>query len=286
MATMKNLIFSLIFTIIGLGFVAGEASAQAGTTSPITGLFEREHTRNKQPIPYPSIREADIIWSKRVWRIIDLREKINLPLYYPLQPSNDRFSLISLLLHGIAYENLPAYSVNDDEFRVRISRDAVNEAMGATTVITEVLNPDTNILEQVEVVRDVRVEEVVQILVQEIWFFDRNYSRMDVRIIGICPIREYVNDAGEVVRRQTFWINFPEARNLFARNEVFNPGNDANRLSFDDVFIKRFFNSFIVQASNVYDRTIQDFAIGIDAMIESQRIRDEIFTFEHDLWEF
>lgn len=281
----KQVLFFLCILVIGLSSVFTEVRAQRDGR-PLDNIFDKEHIRNKRPIPYPSIREADIIWSKRVWRIIDLREKVNLPLYYPVTPSDDRFSLISLLLHGIKYEGLNAYSINDDEFKVRISRDDVNEAMGATLEITRVINPDTGIEEEVEVMRDERVDEVKQILVKEVWYFDRNYSRMDVRILGICPIREYTNPAGEVLKRQTFWINYPEARDLFARYEVFNTGNDAQRRSFDDIFIKRYFGSYIVQESNVYNRGIQDYAVGVEALLESQRIRNEIFTFEHDLWEF
>lgn len=281
----KQVLFFLCILVIGLSSVFTEVRAQRDGR-PLDNIFDKEHIRNKRPIPYSSIREADIIWSKRVWRIIDLREKVNLPLYYPVTPSDDRFSLISLLLHGIKYEGLNAYSINDDEFKVRISRDDVNEAMGATLEITRVINPDTGIEEEVEVMRDERVDEVKQILVKEVWYFDRNYSRMDVRILGICPIREYTNPAGEVLKRQTFWINYPEARDLFARYEVFNTGNDAQRRSFDDIFIKRYFGSYIVQESNVYNRGIQDYAVGVEALLESQRIRNEIFTFEHDLWEF
>jgi gliding motility associated protien GldN len=133
-------------------------------------------------------------------------------------------------------------------------------------------------------------DEVKQILVKEIWFFDRNYSRLDVRIVGICPIREYVQSDGgqdQVVKKQTFWISYPQVRNLFARHEVFNTKNDAQRRTFDDIFVKRFFGSYIVREANVYNnRRIEDYAVGLDAMLESERIKSEIFTFEHDLWEF
>jgi gliding motility associated protien GldN len=282
----KQALFLLAFLTIGLGFVSFETQAQF-ENRPLDNIFEKEHMRNRRPIPYPSLREADIIWSKRVWRIIDLREKINLPLYYPITPIDDRYSLIGLLMQGVQFEGLPAYSTNDDEFKVRVGIDVINELMGATTEVTQVLNPNTNQLEDVTVQRDVRYDEIKQILVKEVWYFDKNYSRMDVRILGICPIREYTNEAGEASKRQTFWINYPEARELLARNEVFNIGNDAQRRSFDDIFIKRFFGSYIVQESNVYNnRRIEDYAVGIQAKLESERIRNDIFTFEHDLWEF
>jgi gliding motility associated protien GldN len=282
----KQVLYLLGLLAFGFMLTTFEADAQR-EGQPLDNIFDKEHIRNKKPVPYPSLREADILWSKRVWRIIDLREKMNLPMYYPITAKDDRYSLIALLLQGIQYEGLPAYSTNDDEFKVRINYEDVNESMGATTEVTEVLNPETNLFEEVTVTRDVRVEEVKQIMVKEIWYFDRNYSRLDVRIIGLCPIREYTNDAGEVLKRQTFWINYPEARDLFARNEVFNATNDAQRRSFDDIFTKRFFGSYIVQETNMYDnRSIESYAAGIEAMLESERIKNEIFTFEHDLWEF
>ena len=282
----KQALYLLGLLAFGFMLTTFEADAQR-EGQPLDNIFDKEHIRNKKPVPYPSLREADILWSKRVWRIIDLREKMNLPMYYPITAKDDRYSLISLLLQGIQYEGLPAYSTNDDEFKVRLNYEDVNAAMGATTEVTEVFNPETNLHEEVEITRDVRVEEVKQIMVKEIWYFDRNYSRMDVRIIGLCPIREYTNDAGEILKRQTFWINYPEARDLFARNEVFNVTNDAQRRSFDDIFTKRFFGSYIVQETNMYDnRSIESYSAGIEAMLESERIKNEIFTFEHDLWEF
>ena len=282
----KQWIYFIGLVVLGVALSVSDSSAQR-TSKPIDNIVEKEHVSNKKPVPYPSLREADILWSKRVWRIIDLRERMNLPLYYPITPKDDRYSLISILLYGIQHEGLPVYSINDDEFKIPISYEMVNERMGATDEVTEIFNPETNLYEEVTYTREIRVEEVKQIMVKEVWFFDRNYSRMDVRIIGLCPIREYVDENGEVVRRQTFWINYPEARNLLARYEVFNAGNDAQRRSFDDIFIKRYFGSYIVQEANMYDnRSIESYAVGVDARLESERIKNEIFNFEHDLWEF
>lgn len=282
----KQWIYFIGLVVLGVALSVNDSSAQR-TSKPIDNIVEKEHVSNKKPVPYPSLREADILWSKRVWRIIDLRERMNLPLYYPITPKDDRYSLISILLYGIQHEGLPVYSINDDEFKIPISYEMVNERMGATDEVSEIFNPETNLYEEVTYTREVRVEEVKQIMVKEVWFFDRNYSRMDVRIIGLCPIREYVDENGEVVRRQTFWINYPEARNLLARYEVFNAGNDAQRRSFDDIFIKRYFGSYIVQEANMYDnRSIESYAVGVDARLESERIKNEIFNFEHDLWEF
>jgi len=258
----------------------------------LDGIYPKEHVLNRKPIPYPHVREADVMWAKKVWRIIDLREKINLPLYYPINTLDGRYSLIQLLLQGIQYEGLTAYSTkNEDEFKVVMTYDQVLYEMGAVGDTTEVRQADGT-YESVVVAGDLRPEEVKQFLVKEVWFFDRNYSRLDVRILGICPIREYSKSSGdggqeEIVKKAAFWIYFPQARDLFARNEVFNTHNDAQRRTFDDIFMKRYFGSYIIRESNVYNnRRIDAYAVGMEAMLESERIRTDIFNFEHDLWEF
>ena len=283
---MKKLFFLLIM------FVAIVGNSTVEAQNVLDGIYPKEHVINRKPIPYPHVREADVMWAKKVWRIIDLREKINLPLYYPINTMDGRFSLIQLLLHGIQYEGLTAYNTRfNDEFKVSMSPEQVLSALGAGVDTTEVRQDDGTYAPKI-ITKEYKPEEVKQILVKEVWFFDRNYSRLDVRIIGLCPIREFVPDVGEgeeaeVRKSKAFWIYFPEARNLFASNEVFNPRNDAQRRTFDDIFMKRYFGSYITQESNVYNnRRIDQYAVGMEAMLESERIKMEIFDFEHDLWEF
>ncbi|MBN2764205.1 MAG: hypothetical protein JXR41_14020, partial [Bacteroidales bacterium] len=69
--------------------------------------------------------------------------------------------------------------------------------------------------------------------------------------------------------------------------EIFNRNNDAQRISFDDFFMQRRFNSYIFAESNVYDnRWINSYAIGEDALLEAEKIKDWLFNIEHDLWEY
>ncbi len=127
-------------------------------------------------------------------------------------------------------------------------------------------------------------------MLKEEWYFDKQSSSLNVRVIGICPIREFVresDDPTQVQRQKVFWIYYPEARSLLATNEVLNQYNQAQSMSFDDLFIKRYFNSYIVKESNVYNnRDISAYLSGKDAMLESKRIEKEIFDFEQDLWEY
>ena len=79
---MKNIIIFVLFGFF-IGF-ASESSAQQINEAPLNGLYENEGVINKKPIPYPSLRRADAMWQKRIWRVIDFREKINQPFYFPI----------------------------------------------------------------------------------------------------------------------------------------------------------------------------------------------------------
>jgi len=258
-------------------------------------VYDKINIPNKKPIPYPPVREADVMWAKIIWRIIDLREKVNLPLYYPTQPIDNRYNLVSLLLKGIDTEGLTAYDAQDErnEFKVKLTKDAIDVVMGKEQKTIKVQDSSGNVTEKnVEGQRE--IEQVKQIMVKEKWFFDKNNSTMEVRILGLCPLRIYnhLDDSGnpptdEIRKKKTFWIYYPDYRDLLSRHEVFNRNNDAQQISYDDYFVQRRFNSYIFQESNAYDnRSITSYATGVDAMYESEKIKKYLFETEHDLWEY
>ncbi len=288
---MKRVVLIFISVFMALGtFVSVNAQQDY-----LTEVYTREHIRNKQPVPYSYVREADVVWAKDIYRIIDLRQKQNLALYYPLKPIGDRMSLISLLLYGIDSEGIRAFSSTDvrNEFTVQMTKDDIDLAFGAGVDTLKV--PDVNTGQMIESIVETerKVDEVKQIMVKEKWFFDKNHSVMKVQIVGICPIRIYAqkDDQGlptdVILKQKTFWVYFPEIRPILANHEIFNRNNDAQRISFDDFFWQRRFDSYIVAESNVYDnRTVNSYALGIDAQLESEKIKQSIFELEHDLWEY
>lgn len=260
-----------------------------------TEVYVKEHIPNKVPVPYPYMREADIMWSKVIWRMIDLREKQNLPLYYPSKPIGKRMNLTDLLLYGIDNEGLTAYSTDDplNEFKVPMTKEQIDFAFDALPDTQQVPDVNTGLMTTRIIPGERHTDEIKQILVKEKWYFDKQHSTMKVRIIGLCPIRVYnrLGDDGmpldEIIKRQTFWIYYPEARNLLARHEVYNRHNDAQQVSFDDFFFQRRFSSFIFAESNVYNnRLISSYTTGLESLYEGERIKQEIFEFEHDLWEY
>lgn len=291
---MKKLLFLafLLLLIIPL-------FAQQKQSDVIDGVYVKEHVPARKPVPYHHLREADMMWGKKLWRMLDLREKINHPLYFPTRKMDDRYSLIDLLIYGVENEGLVAYSDIDDEFTTPITVAQLNAALDAGIDTIPVENPETGALELKIVPRERRTTEVTRYLMKEYWYFDKQRSMLEVRIIGLCPIRMFAKDAAigeeqkddsdekELQMKQVMWIYFPAARPLLANHEVFNPYNDSERRTFDDIFFKRRFSSFIYQETNVYNnRFIWSYKKGLDAMLESDRIKDFIFKFEHDLWEY
>ncbi len=283
---MKRLFAFLGVMVFILTWAGNQTSAQI-----VNGAYKRTDIIQKKPMPLPSVREADIFWSQKIWRIIDLREKMNQTLYYPTLEMEGRINLINLLLTGIENGQITPYDASlDDDFKVPMSYEQVKDQFGAKTTMEEKIDFDTGERTMVEVVGDIRPTEVKQYMVKEEWYFDKQNSRLNVRIIGICPIREFVNEgdaSNEIRRTKLFWIYYPEARPLLATNLVLNQYNPSLQMSFDDLFIKRLFQSYIVKEENVYNnRDISLYLSGKEAMLESKRIEDKIFDYEQNLWEY
>jgi len=280
--------------LLGLAMVA-VAPQKLEAQDILTEVYTREHIPNKAPVPYAYVREADVMWAKDIYRIIDLRQKQNLSLYYPVKPINDRYNLVQLILWGIDNEGIRAFSSVDsrNEFTIPLDRSQIDEAFDAGTEIIKKPDINTGELRDTTIQNDRKTDEVKQIMVKEKWFFDKNHSVMNVRIVGLCPIRLYnkLDDQGLptelVLKEKTVWVYFPEIRPLLARHEIFNNDNDAQRISYDDFFMQRRFHSYIFAESNVYEnRAITSYAIGMDAMLEAEKVKEWLMEVEHDLWEY
>lgn len=260
--------------------------------SPAFGetFYIKENSRTRKPTPYVHESERDIMWSKRVWRTIDLREKFNHPMYYPETQINDRKSLFDVLKTGIlngeiyAYDN-PAF---DDEFKVKMSPGGARNVFfwwDSTITAVDINNPDGPPIPAPQPF-ELTSRDIVQYWVKEDWFFDKERSVMDVRILGLCPLKAKRDPSTDEVIGVSplFWVYFPQCRASFARSEVFNTKNDAQRITFDDLFQKRMFGSFVRKESNVFDRPINAYMTDIDALLEADRVKDDIFKIEHDVW--
>ena len=288
MRNPKDLLRLLTFVLV-CSCAAPAAMAQASTV--LDGAYIKEHTRTKRVVPYTYIREADVMWARRVWRTIDLREKLNHPLYFPTEPINDRKSLFDVIRQGLMVDgSITAYDpgplLTDDEFRKPLLKAQLEEIFTRLdTQYTESLT--TGDLEMVVQRIELSSADVKMYKLKEDWIFDKQRSTMDIRIIGIAPMQEKKGEDGEVRGyAPLFWLYYPECRYVFANWDAFNRSNDSERRSFEDIFWKRQFSSYITKWSNVYDRQISEYKTGLDALLEGEEIKQALFEFEHDLWNF
>ncbi len=289
---MKMLKLILPFLLIAFGAtmaLAQEPEAVKTETSdldypdkPLDDVVDRKLLSEKRILPYEPVREGDILWSKKIWRVVDVREKMNLPFAYPGE------SLFEIIVKGLKDGALTAFSVEDDKFSYPISNSDV-ESMLFSTDTTFTVDPDTYEEKMVIVQNETNPEDVKRYRIKEIWFFDSESSTMKVRILGIAPIIDKLDENGNFLREQPlFWIYYPDSRQWFAKFRVANfSGNEASPISWEDLFEMRFFSSYIIKESNVRDRRIADYITnGVDALLEGEKIKNAIFNFEQDLWSY
>ena len=257
-----------------------ESSAN-GAPGPLDGAYKRKIFKEKRVLQYDHLREADVFWEKRVWRVIDVREKMNKSFMYPKE------YFINILMEAAKNKEVTLYSNADgDEFKTALTPEEV-QSMAASSDTVTTYN-QTTFQEEIKVVNnDLNPDDIKRFRVKEVWFFDKESSTLQVRVLGIAPIKEVKDDKGNFKYEQPmFWAYYPTLRQVLARHEAFNPANDAQKMTWEDVFEMRYFSSYIIKESNVYDRRIQDYKTGLDLLFEGENIKNSIFNFEHDLWSY
>lgn len=282
--------FSVLILVLFIAFFGQKASAQ----EVLDGAYIEEHQKTRQVIRHPHLREADVMWEKRVWRQIDTKQKLNLPLFYPLEEIKDRKSLWQVIVEGLKEGSLTAYRSGPDNTTDDFSGGTFQWAAFKNDVIQDSCNLQE---EERKVPYHTSARDVRRYRLKEIWYFDKQRSVMDVKIIGISPfliktIPPGCRTKGQPALEMTgtkFWLYYPECRYVFQNYEAFNMvgSNKSEMRSFDDIFIKRRFDSYIIKESNVYDRNIGEYKNDdLDALLEAKKIKNELFRIEHDLWSY
>jgi gliding motility associated protien GldN len=280
-----------MFLVLVCLFVAGlklTSYSQVLEGPPRDGVYDRTAIVQVQPIPYPYLREADIIWTRRIWRVLDMREKMNQTFYLPEKPQNNWKSFMQIVMDGLKEGTITAYSSLSDQFLVPNTYTELLDQLQMKQKVK--LKRQYEPYEDYDTIIEKNFEpvDVKSLRIKEDFYFDRQRSQFEVRILGICPVMDDYDDNGNYRGpKPLFWIYFPECRNLFAKNEMFNLKNGAaGRMTYDDVFMKRMFSSYIYKEENVYDRTINEYATGVDALLESEKAKNNLYEFESNLWEY
>ena len=279
------------YTLLAIALITLSMVGNAQVQNVLDGAYVKETNLTKRVIPYPYLREADVMYFKRIWQEMDLKQKINHPYYYPVDPIEDRSNLFDVIRDGLLIEgSLVAYSTgaigDEDEFTIPLSPDSIRSILNPIERIDDWDEFGEKIGFK-EIVTPIESDKITRYRLKEDWIWDRQRSERYVRIIGIAPmIEDYDNDGESIGFAPLFWLYYPECRYVFANADVFNLFNDAQRRTYEDLFQKRYFSSYIVKEANVYDRNIIEFARGMDALAESERIKEELFNLEHDLWHY
>jgi len=283
--------FCALSLIMASTIVEGQIPGILGDTNPPpNGLYQKDTITRDVPLAF--LRQADVMWAQRIWRVIDLREKQNLSFYYPITPTLDRKSLWEIITKALKSGQLAAYEDNtivdpDNTFDVRLTKDKIEQII--EPVDSGEVDDNGNPVPPLP--NPITADKIRGYMLKEDWFFDKQRSLMDVRIIGIAPIAVSINkntkteDTSGTIS-PLFWIYFPQIRPILVRYEAFNTHNQAQRNTFDAVFWKRQFSSYIFMESNVYNRLLQSYSIGIDRLLEGEKIKKKMFDIEQDMWQY
>lgn len=275
--------------------VDSNAVLEGESDGVVDGIVAKQHIKNKRPMQPAYVREANVLWSKTIWRIIDLREKQNLYLYYPINTKSaidERRSLLRTILDALSTGEIKAYSANsDNEFEEPLDiREAFSKFEQEPTDSVTTVDPETgeNVTKYVYDMASLPLDYVKKFMLKEVWFFDNKYSCLKVKLLGLCPIMVKPNEDGDRLdQKLLFWVYYPAVAPYLEMQEAYSFSNDAARSSLNDCLTKRKFGSYVYKESNVYNnRIITSYAKGMASNIEAQRIENSIFQKEHDMWSF
>jgi gliding motility associated protien GldN len=254
--------------------------------------FDKSFVNERMPLPYENLRWDDALFSEKVWRELDLREKMNQPFRYEAEDDNGSQMFINILLNAVKKGDVVAFQ--DDRFTTPLSpAEVAQQTSGGapdTTPVRDVIDPSKIVAYKITQA-SFDPKSVMKFRIKEQWIFDREASRMFVRILGIAPLKTIYTPSGqEMGQNVMFWIYYPDLRPTLAKYEVYNPKNlGYGRMTWEELFESRMFSSYITKSTldNPSNRNIRQMIKDpILALLEGDNIKDRIFNYEQDLWSY
>lgn len=259
--------------------------------------IELNLVKDRTPLAYEHIREDDAVYRQRVWREVDVHEKMNLPFVYKASEDNGNQRFISILLNLIHSGDVTAFDANmDDRFTTPMTFRQIAENMVGKPKVIQIpdmtVDPDGSkgITKDTTIVEDFNPDAVERYEIKEEWVFDKESSRMYVRILGIAPEKTIYNADGSFrAVLPIFWVYYPDLRPFLAKYEAYNGKNYGARMSWEELFESRMFSSRIIKSTidnpgdNFIAQYIKDPILGL---LEGDDIKEKIFNYEQDLWSY
>ncbi|WP_091166514.1 MULTISPECIES: type IX secretion system ring subunit PorN/GldN [Flavobacterium] len=251
---------------------------------------------NDKPLAYGYVHDRDVLMGKTTWEIIDLSERINFSLYFPIDTANvgsDRRSLYDVLTKAMKNGKITEV-YTDSYFNTKKSIKDIEASLSridTTDAGREQINAGQSVSQEYIMRQDLTAQDVTQYKIKGYWYFDKRQSELKYRLLGICPVTPdvYTMNSDEKDYIELFWIFFPSAREVLHEAKAFNDKNSAMPVSFDQILNSRRFNSVIYKEENVYgDRTIEDYMKdnAQNQLLESERVKEKIRNFEQDMWNY
>ncbi|MGC4035723.1 MAG: gliding motility protein GldN [Chitinophagaceae bacterium] len=260
------------------------------------GAVERSAFKDRIPLPYENLRADDALFMERVWRELDIREKINQPFGYKSDDDNGSQRFVNIMVNAVRSGKVTAFSADDDRFTTPIDSVQFEKVLSGgaqcDTLPVYNLQDPTKIDKYVVSCNNLNPDQVVKFRIKEDWVFDREASRMFCRIIGIAPCKTIMSVDGKTERGSTplFWIYYPDLRETLAKAEVYNSKNmGMNRLTWEELFETRMFSSYVLKSTldNPQNRPIRNYIKDpILALLEGDNIKNKIFDYEQNLWSY
>lgn len=298
---MKKVLFYVLAVIAYCTTANAQSIIDADDQRNPNDFYTKVVTTGKKATPYPAVRQSDVIWETVIWREIDFNEKFNQFFFFPIQDSSDtqgRTNLVNLILRAV--RNGEIANVYDDD-DMNVPKDPAKALSDLAGEPIERQRPQVDadgqpvFDEDGEPVQETYLQErtfdvatATKIRLKEKWYIDKQDSRQKVRILGLAFEYDKEMASGNMARNWSFWIpmDYMEVRNVLVNANAYDENNDVVERSYDDIFIQRYFDSYIIRESNVYNRSVSQYLVGEDAILESQKIEDKIFDIESDMWEY